>query len=557
MKNWKKIALGAASLSGAILVGLGVSTQSSAVTSARNPSLTVPAAIQTLDQSLVTDSYSNIVIGNTESGLVRTINNKPVLDLAKSIDVSSDGLTYTITLRDGLKWSNGDALTAKDFVYSWQRAVDPKTASEYEYMMTYVKNADEINSGKITDLSQLGIKADSDTKLTVTLKSPASFFKQVLALSVYFPEDQKVVEQYGKEYATSSDKTVYSGPFMFKQGQKNGWSGSNKTYDLVKNPGYWNAKNVIAKGINLQVVTDATQSWNLYKTGKIDATSIASPALYKAHKKDKGVVNVPLSENHYLEFNQSGKGTSSDIASKALQNINIRKAIILATNRQGLINAVTPVNKVAYSFTPINSGLAPNGKDFSVVAKQSIYKYDTTQAKKYWKQGLQELGVSKLNLSLEIDSDSATGKDSASFLKKNFEADLPGLTVTLKLVPFAQRLQDSTNGNFDIVGTLWGADYQEPSTYLNLFVAGSQQNNGKFVNADFQAAMDKAAGQDATNPTKQYDDYKAAEKALADKANVDPIEMYAGASEQNAKLKGLVRNAVGTTLDFSKTYISK
>lgn len=557
MKNWKKIALGTASVSGAILVGLAVSAQSSAVTSARNPSFVVPAAIQTLDQSLVTDSYSNIIIGNTEAGLVRTVNNKPVLDLAKSIDVSTDGLTYTIKLRSGLKWSNGDAITAKDFVYSWQRAVDPKTASEYEYMMTYVKNADEINSGKITDLSQLGIKADSDTQLTVTLKAPTSFFKQVLALSVYFPENQKFVEQYGKDYGTSSDKMIYSGPFMFKTGQKNGWSGSNKTYDLVKNPGYWNAKNVPAKGIHLQVVADATQSWNLYKSGKIDATSIASPALYKAHKKDKGVVNVPLSENHYLEFNQSGAGTSSDLASKALQNINIRKAIILATNRKGLIDAVSPVNKVAYSFTPINSGLTPSGKDFSTTAKQSIYTYDTKQAQKYWKQGLQELGVSKLELSLEIDSDSATGKDSASFFKKNFEADLPGLTINLKLVPFAQRLQDSKNGNFDLVGTLWGADYQEPSTYLALFVAGSQQNNGKFTNAAFQAAMDKASGVDATDAAKQYADYADAEKALADQANVDPIQMYAGASEQNAKLKGLVRNAVGTTLDFSKAYIAK
>lgn len=184
-----------------------------------------------LDTTILTDQYSYDVAGNVEEGLTRVDSKgNAALALAKSIDVSKDGLTYTVTLKDNLKWSNGDKLTAKDFVYSWKRAVDPKTGSEYAYLMGAVSGANDIISGK-SSLDTLGIKAESDTEFTVTLAQPTPYFKFLLSEPVYYPLDQKVVDKYGKQYGTSSDKTVYNGPFMFKSDKA--WTGTNKNFQFM------------------------------------------------------------------------------------------------------------------------------------------------------------------------------------------------------------------------------------------------------------------------------------------------------------------------------------
>ena len=214
-----------------------------------------------MDSSLATDTYSNIIIGNTNAGLTRVDKDgKAQPELAKSVDVSKDGLTYTFHLRDGLKWSNGDALTAKDFVYSWQRAVDPATASEYGYLLGPVKNANEINGGK-ADKSTLGVKATDDKTFVVTLAQPTPYFEFLTANSVYYPLNQKVVEKYGKQYGTSSEKMVYSGPYKFEKSK--GWNGSNQTFSIVKNDDYWDKSAVKTKEIDFQVVQDPKTSFNL------------------------------------------------------------------------------------------------------------------------------------------------------------------------------------------------------------------------------------------------------------------------------------------------------
>ena len=165
MKTWKKVTLGTVALGSAALLAACGNSGSSSSSSSKDIQWNLTSPIQTLDSSLATDTYSNIIIGNTNAGLTRVDKDgKAQPELAKSVDVSKDGLTYTFHLRDGLKWSNGDALTAKDFVYSWQRAVDPATASEYGYLLGPVKNANEINGGK-ADKSTLGVKATDESNV--------------------------------------------------------------------------------------------------------------------------------------------------------------------------------------------------------------------------------------------------------------------------------------------------------------------------------------------------------------------------------------------------------
>ena len=459
MKQGKIIGLTSLiALSGIILVACGTKTSEQ-----KNIKFSIPTDVASLDTTILTDQYSYDVAGNVEEGLTRVDSKgNAALALAKSIDVSKDGLTYTVTLRDNLKWSNGDRLTAKDFVYSWKRAVDPKTGSEYAYLMGAVSGANDIISGK-SSLDSLGIKAESDTEFTVTLAQPTPYFKFLLSEPVYYPLDQKVVDKYGKQYGTSSDKTVYNGPFMFKSDK--GWTGTNKTFSIYANPNYYDKSAVKSKQIDFQVISNANTGAQLYKQGKLDFTLLSTTDLINANKKTKGYTVFKQARTDYIEYNQSGKNASSPDAQKALANQNIREALNLATNRAGVVKTALPGSTVATSFTPVGMSKTSTGEDFATYAKQD-YRYDPTKAKDLWEKGLKELGLTKLTLSLEAAGDLAPSEATANFLQTAYQQNLPGLTVNLKLVPFKQRLNDAQNGNFDMVLSGWGGDYAEPSTFL-------------------------------------------------------------------------------------------
>ncbi|GAB2024770.1 peptide ABC transporter substrate-binding protein [Lactovum odontotermitis] len=562
MENWKKLSLGAATLGAAVLLLAGCSStsggggsSSNGIKSARAIHTAIPAAIQTLDSSILTDTYSGEIVGNTNAGLTRIDKNgKAQPELAKKIDVSKDGLTYTFTLRDGLKWSNDDAITANDFVFAWQRAVDPATASEYAFILAPIKNANEISSGDNKDVKSLAVEAKDDKTLVVTLNNPTPYFKDLCAMSAYLPLNEKVVEKYGKQYGTSSDKTVYSGPYKFISG-KNDWNGSNNNVSIYKNEDYWDADSVVNNEVQVRVVQEPVTAFNLYKQDKLDQGGIGDPSLYKIYKNDKKRVDIPNAVTSYLEFNQSGKGATSPEAQKALANLKIRQAILLATNRKGYIDQLVPAYKVATSFTPAGMSKTPSGEDFAKYAAQD-YSYDADKAKELWTEGLKEVGLSSVTLEFLTD-DGSTSKDAATFFKTSWEKDLPGLTLNLKTVPFKQRLNDSSNGNFDIVNTLWGGDYADPTTFLDLMTTGNAQNKGQFSNEAYDKAMEAAHTTDVLDSEKLYADYKDAEAALYNQASIDPIYFQTAPVLRNPKYKGVIANATGIQYDWKYAYIAK
>ncbi len=441
MKNWKKIGLGSVTLASAALLAACGSSSSS---TQKVPQLAIPVDISTLDSTLNTDTYSNIFIGNTEEGATRVAANGQAANaLATSVTESSDGLTWTIKLRSGLKWSNGDALTAKDFVYAWQRAVNPATGSQYAYLLGNIKNANQIMGLKTAtqaDLDTLGVKANSDTELTVTLTQPTPYFKFLLAESVYYPLNQKFVEKEGKNYGTSSAKTLYDGPFIYKG---SGWTGTNESFQLVKNPNYYDKANVKSNEVDIQVVKNANTAVQLYKQGKLDQVALGTPDLYNANKgytKNTSLVDLKESTTDYIEYNQTGKGTSNTTAAKALQNQDIREALNLATDRTSIIAQTTAGSSNATGFVPSGMAQTQTGEDFAKYAAQP-YKYDVSEAKTLWEKGLKEIGETKVNLSYETDADSTGAKAQADFLQTSLAKALPGLTITEKNCSFPTTLK--------------------------------------------------------------------------------------------------------------------
>ena len=383
-KAWKRISLGAVTLvSAAVLTACG---GGSSTTSSSKDEINwyLPTEISTLDISKVTDSYSSIAIGNSGSNLLRRDKNGDLQpDLAaKDIEVSDDGLTYTATLRDNLKWSDGSDLTAEDFVYTWQRIVDPKTASEYAYLVSdaHVLNAEEVINGT-KSVDELGVKADGN-KVIFTLSSPSPQFMSLLSFTNFMPQSKAFVEKTGDDYGTSSDKALYSGPYTVKD-----WNGTNGTFTLVKNNYYWDAKDVKNEKVNIQTIKKPDTAVQMYKDGQLDTASISgTEAIYNANKSNKDVVDVPEATTAYLVYNQSG-------SVKALTNTKIRQALNLATDREGIVKAAIDTgSKPATALVPYGLEKLPDGTDLTNYVAPG-YSYNEKEAAKLFKEGLAELGT--------------------------------------------------------------------------------------------------------------------------------------------------------------------
>ncbi len=325
ISNFKKLLL-STSIIGTMVLLVGCGSKSSNQNSKKlsgnqKINLSTTAEITSLDLSKIYDKTSFIQVDETFEGLYRYDENGNVDPaLATKTRISKDGKTYTIDIRHNAKWSNGDPVTANDFVYSWQRAVNPKTASQYTYLFDNVKNASAIVNGKLLP-SKLGIKAIGKYQLKVQLARPTTYFKMVMARETLYPLDKKVVEKYGKNYGTSAKTTVYNGPF------KNvGWTGTNDSWKLVKNNQYWDKKAVKLSQINYTVAKSPSTAYNLFQSGKLDLISLVGEQA-KQLGKSKDAVKRPLAATEYLQYNQR-KGV--------FKNRNLRLAFSLALNRSQL-----------------------------------------------------------------------------------------------------------------------------------------------------------------------------------------------------------------------------
>ncbi|MCO4640254.1 ABC transporter, substrate-binding protein [Streptococcus infantarius subsp. infantarius] len=540
----KRVGLGAVSLA---LVALLAACGGENKTAANKNEINwyTPTEILTLDISKNTDQYSALAIGNSSSNLLRVDKKgEPKPDLAKSVEVSEDGLTYTATLRDGLKWSDGSDLTADDFVYTWQRMLDPKTASEYAYLAveSHLENADKINTGEISDLSQLGVKADGN-KITFKFTSPCPQFKYYLAFSNFMPQKKAFVEKEGDKYATTSKDQIYSGPYTIK-----GWNGSDGSFTLVKNKYYWDAKNVKTEKVNLQAIKKADTAVQMYKNGELDTVNIsATSSIYKANKSNKEAVPVPEARMTYIVYNETGSVAS-------LANEKIRQALNLVTDRQGVVEAAIDIgSKPATALATPGLAKLTDGTDLSKYVEPG-YKYDEKAAAKLFKEGLADLGTNSVKLTVTADSDDAVTKAAVDYIKQSWEEALPGLKIEEKFVTFKQRLEDTKNQNFEVALVAWGGDYPEGSTFYGLFSSNSAYNYGKVSSPEFDQAYNKALTTDALDTDAAAADYKAAEKVLYEGAHYNPIYFRSTEWLQNPDLKNLVRNSTGLTVDFSHAY---
>ncbi len=499
------------------------------------------------DLSLATDTISFSALNNVYEGLYRLDkdNNPEPAGAAEKATVSDDGLTYTIKLREDAKWSNGDAVTAADYVYGWQRTVNPKTASEYAYLFSPVKNADDITAGK-TAVDQLGIKAVSDYELEITLTKVTPYFDYLLAFPSFFPQNQKVVEENGSNYAQTSDNAVYNGPFTLTDFDG---PGTDTEWSYTKNDTYWDKDNVKLSKIDVSVVKESSTSLNLFQDGEADDV-ILSGELAQQMANDKSFVSQPEATTTYLEMNQRD-------ADSPFNNENLRKAISYAIDRDALVNSILGDGSIASTgLVPSNLTFSPSDNEDFTKAAGTELSYSKKQAKEYWEKAKKELGITSLSFDI-LSSDTDSSKKITEYLQSAIQEALDGVTVTLSPVPFSVRLDRSNSGDFDVVMGGWGADYADASSFLDLFVSGNSYNRGQWSNSDYDAAIKAASTTDVSDADKRWDDMVDAEKILMDTQGVIPLYQKAEAHLRNTKVKGVVAHGAGAQYDYKWTYIAE
>lgn len=507
--------------------------------------IAVQQEMPSADLSLATDTISFSAFNNVYEGLYRLDDeHNPQPAGAKAL-AKKEGLTYTFQLREDAKWSNGDPVVAQDYVYGWQRTVDPKTGGQYAFLYNVIMNGEEVNAGE-KPLTELGVEAVSDYELKVTLVQETPYFDYLLTLPPFFPQNEKIAQKYGEAYTTKSDASVYNGPFTLTDFEG---PGTDTEWSYTKNEEYWDNDNVQLEKIEVKVVKESPTALNLFQDGQVDDI-ILSGELAKQMADDPELVIEKESRTVYLEFNQQAEDSP-------YRNENLRKAISYAIDRESVVDSILGDGCVAATgLIPAEMSYSPSDSSDFVKANFGLLTYDKGQAQKYWETAQKELGKTSLKIDI-LSDDTDSNKKVAEYIQGSLKETLTGIDVNVTSVPFSVRLDREKAGNFEVVLRGWGADYADPSTFMNLFTTENSYNRGKYSDSEYDKLVEKAGTIDASDPNKRWDDFVQAEKLLLKHMGVSPIYQKAEAHLRSQKIQGVVAHGSGARYDYKWTYVTE
>lgn len=517
--------------SGSATTGTESTGSDTAAAGSSDMNVMLETPVESLDPQQATDGTSFEVIADYTDGLMQMdADGQAVPAIAESYDLSDDGLTYTFHLRSDAKWSNGTPVTAADFVFAWQRAVDPAVASEYAYMLSdigQIKNAAEIIAGDM-DKSELGVTAVDDTTLKVELNVPVSYFLSLMYFPTFYPVNEEFFNSCGDTFATSPETTLSNGAFILDS-----YEPAATAFHLTKNADYYDAGRVQLSGLNYQVIQDSQQALMSYQTGALDTTLVNGEQVDQV-KDDPEFKTVGAGYLWYVSPNMD--------AVPELANLNVRLALTMAIDRDAITGDVLKDGSApTYTAVPPEFAAGPDGSDFSADQEKfaDVCTCDATSAADYWTKGLEELGITELSLDMVVDADDAPQKV-AQVLKEQWETTLPGLTVNLVVEPKKQRVQDMQDGNYQLGLTRWGPDYADPMTYLGMWVSGNSNNYGLWSNADYDAIIDECTTGDlCTDAEGRWERLYDAEQIVMDEAVIFPLYTQCNAEMLSSKVTGV------------------
>ena len=480
-----------------------------------------PALNSTVDGGcLAVNSFEGLMRYNAEGKL------EPAC--AESYEVSEDGLTYTFTMRDGLKWSNGDELTAKDFEWSWRRAADPKTAADYSYLCAVFAGYDDTKGLAADDV----VASDDGKTLTVKLKAVTPYFLDLCAFPFFFPVNQKSVEGNDDWANDASDKFVTNGAFTLKEWKHD----SSMTY--VKNPNYWDAESVKTEKMNWPISESQSTRLTLVEGGEADMT-VEPPVADQKRLEEAGLLHIgPMLGNYYYVFN---------VKADPFTNPDVRKAFSMVINRANIVNNIVRGGKeAAYAFVPYGM-LESNGReDFREAGSYLVYE-DVEQAKEILKKAGYDKNHPLPQITILYNT-SELHKSIAEAIQdawvNAFDADVRLQNQETKVF-----LADREAGKYQVARASWVADYSDPQNFLEVFSA--EDNDGQYHSDEYNEliARIRITPNGAVRDALMHE----AEKMIFDESLVMPLYF----TTQPYVTNGTIQNYFWTTLglvDFKKAY---
>lgn len=486
----------------------------------------------TIEFSLFKHMYENLV--TLDDG------DNTVPGAAESWDYDEDTLTYTFHLRKDGVWTNGDPVTAKDFEFAWSQALNPEVASDYAYFLYFIKNAEKYFNGEVT-WDEVGVKVVDDYTLEVTMEQPTPYALFLFSFGTLAPINQRFYEAVGADlYSTEAQYFCTNGPFALTE-----WSHNDKIV-MQKNDAWHGAADVEVEEIDWKIITDANAALSSFLAGDLDMVGLGTGELIKqATAAGATIQSYTDGTSFYIYFNNNDQ---------YLSNVNLRRALFNAIDEQKEIDTVWQNdNEPMTSFTAPGVS-ATDGTSFAgKVGELYAPSRDQEKAKEYLATALSELGctVDDLSAHLSIDcGDSATSIAEASFYQEQWRQVL-GIEVTVNSMITKQGSQNRKTGNYVMSVTGWGPDYNDPNTFLDLWVTDGGNNQTGFSNERYDELIDLASKETDLEKRESY--FIECEQIIADQLPIGPAFWRAPSYACSDKIKGGMHRS--TFQDINAVYV--
>lgn len=482
-----------------------------------------------LFSTLNTESVGGYILGHTMEGLMgRDKNGDLSCTGAESYTYDEETMTYTFKLRENAVWSNGEPVTADDYVFAFRALVDPAFAADYAYFGYVFKNGQAVNEGKLAP-EELGVKAVDDYTFEVTMESPCPYAENVFAMFTLYPLNEKAYNEYGDLYGTDVDKILTNGPYDLVE-----WSHENQIV-LEKSETYWNKDTITLPKMVWKMLSDKNTAMNEFQAGNLDyMTDLTGDQVVALKEAGAEIGTYNSNGTKYVQYNVTRPG---------LNNVKIRRAFMMSIDNQSLCdNVLKDSSQPLYAMVPetIDNG------HFAEVAGAPLFAYDPEEAKKLLEEGLAEenMTVADLNKYTIICDDDDASQKQLAFVLEQWKTNL-GVEVQPQVVPRKSRVVALSNHDFDLIISGWYPDYDDPNTFLDMFITGGGNNSGEWSNAEYDALIAKAASEMDHDTRAQY--LADAQKILIDEAAIAPMYGMYRNYVVSDKVNGEIVNANQTT----------
>lgn len=494
-----------------------------------------------LNSTLSTDVVSMFVLGHVMEGLLRYDEHNALIPaVAEEWDIRPEGATFR--LRPDAVWSDGEPVTAHDFVFAWRLAVDPENAASYAFLFYSIKNGEAINTGKLP-LESLGVRAVDDRTLAVEFERPIAYFDKLVSFFAFLPIREDFYRSREGRYAADAVDLLYNGPFTMAR-----WV-HGAHVRLEKNEQYWDRDRVRLDAIDLPYITnDSNAHLNLYRDGSIAMVGQSAGL---------GAESVKQAMNEGWQLSRANDGTvwfveMNQRPGRLFNNKNLRKALMYASDNTELVYRAmkNPGYSPAKSIFP--AWLKGEEGYFRQEYPPPEIKQDLGEARRYLKLALDELGLEKLPPIPFLVDDVVSGIKQAEYFQALFKRTLD-IDIVIDAQIFKQRIAKVQNGDFDVASYGWGPDYDDPMTFGDLFASWNPNNHGRYNSPEVDRQV--AIAQNSIDPKERMQAFARIQQLLIEDAAMIPNFERGTLFVQDPRLRGVVRRSVGTDPDFTNAYI--